>query len=165
LFEICEWKDLIARPFSQFTLISAKNKFEVGLNWVKDKLHNQLKGRQLWSCELVSFLVGMIAKRPRTGNDLVSHIILVDYHIPKTARNAPRTDISQQEVRIHTAERHRELRHLDSDLLKFDRIYGFGLVDNHFFAIVVMVKERKIHVVDSMPTDPKGLERVLKVSE
>jgi hypothetical protein len=164
LLEVCEWKDRIARPPSQFSLVSVKHKFDVGLNWAKDDLHKQLLGRKLWSWELVSFLVGMTAKRQQTGKHLVSHIPLVDYHISKTARNAPKTGITQKEVKKHTGERHQLLRHLESDIHQFDRIYGFGLVDNHYFAIVVMVKERKLHIIDSMPTDAKALERIQKVS-
>jgi hypothetical protein len=74
-----------------------------------------------------------------------------DRHHPKRGQEA-------------TGERHQLLRHLESDIHQFDRIYGFGLVDNHYFAIVVMVKERKLHIIDSMPTDAKALERIQKVS-
>ena len=72
--------------------------------------------------------------------------------------------MAQKEVKKHTEKRHRMLRHLILDIYQYNHIYGFGLVDNHFFAIVVNIKEKKIHSIDSMPTDAKRLERIQKVS-
>lgn len=50
------------------------------------------------------------------------------------------------------------------DIYRYDRVFGFGLVDNHYFVIVVMIPERRIHVIDAMPTNAKSLEKVEKVS-
>jgi len=50
-------------------------------------------------------LVGIIAKGKRLENTLVSHIPFVDYHIPKTARNASKNGKTQKEVKKHTEKR------------------------------------------------------------
>jgi len=71
---------------------------------------------------------------------------------------------TQAEVKKHTEKRHRMLRHLILDIYQYNHIYGFGLVDNHFFAIVVNIKEKKVHIIDSMPTDAKGRGRIQEVS-
>lgn len=160
----CEWKDRIAKPPSQFSLVSANHKFDVGLDYIKDALNDQLLGKKLWSCELVSFFVGIIAKKTRSDRDLVSHVPLIDYNRSRTGRNAAKNGITKKQLQEHLEGRHRELRHLASDIYQFDHVYGFGLVDNHFFAIALTMKEKKIHIVDSMPTDGTGLERVEKVS-
>jgi len=151
----CEWKDRIARPPSQFSLVSANHKFDAGLDYTKDALNDQLPGKTLWSCELVSFFIGIIAKKTRSDRDLISHVPLIDYNRSRSGRNAAKNGITKKQLQEHSEGRHRELRHLASDIYQFDHVYGFGLVDNHFFAIALTMKEKKIHIVVSIPTDEK----------
>lgn len=161
----CVWKDRIARPPSQFTLTSAANRFDVGLDWDGKELKQQLKGTRMWSYELVSHLVGIIPKKNKVDGprDLITSIALVNFN-KTTTRNQPTRGVSTDDVEMHTRSRIREHRHATDDIYAYQQVLGFGLLDQHYFAIVVSVSERKIHIINSMPTPVITLAKIEKVS-
>lgn len=159
------WKDQITRPPAQFTLISAANRFDVGLDWDDNELKQQLKGTRMWSYELVSHLVGIIAKKNKLdgSRNLITSIALVNFS-NTTTRNQPTRGVSADDVEIYTRSRIREHRHATDDIYAYQQFLGFGLLDQHYFAIIVSVSERKIHIINSMPTPVITLAKIEEVS-
>jgi len=124
------------------------------------------KRHQRNSPERKSSARNIIAKKPRIGNDLVVATGLVNFCTKKNKNgNLRRTALSDREVADHTTSRLSEHKHgLLPDMYKYDRVMSFGLIDNHYFALVVLVKEGTIHVIDSMAVSPAKIEKIGKVS-
>jgi hypothetical protein len=158
----CSWSDRFARPIHQFEVVLA-GRLVAPIDWSDGVLGQELRGRAFWSYEVMSHVVAIIANKTRRPDTVVLHIALVNLLSDKSQRGKRLTTLSHESLEKHTRSRKRELVKFGVDLWQ-DKVIGFGLIDQHYFTLVVFPKEARVHVIDSLATSKARLSSIHKVS-
>lgn len=146
------WRDPIARPANQFQAMWHEEMLDQGFDW-SNALESMLDGQKNTAYSLVSNVVAAIALIPLYRGTIFIQGPLINSHAALTIKSIPQLSKDRvKEVKLPSLE-------------NAERVIGWVLLQQHYFALVILPGTKQIQVANSLTYSDAILKKIKTASQ